>query len=214
MDGCSSRFLQLPTLSWGQGGLQVLPICRDPWHIVGTLLNLFGNKFLCPNWLALVSSIIKNGKQFSRSTRFVLSSEWGLRYWNPHKASCEVRSTNSYFYIYLYNVWIFQNSMDIQKRNVISIRKKQLQKEWEKRNSCNKNEKTVVCTTLTLSSARNLHAFFLASCFSALALFHLSIPTDIFSLDLFLLYTLALYLSLCHYTYFVAFDNTCRVLFS
>lgn len=34
----------------------------DPWHPVGTLRNLFGDRFLCPNWLALVSSIVEDGK--------------------------------------------------------------------------------------------------------------------------------------------------------
>lgn len=35
-----------------------------------------------------------------------------------------VRSTNSYLYIYLRDVWIFQNSMDMQKRNAIPTRTK------------------------------------------------------------------------------------------
>ena len=34
----------------------------DPWHPVGTLLNILGDRLLCPNRLALVLSIVEDGK--------------------------------------------------------------------------------------------------------------------------------------------------------
>lgn len=48
----------------------------DPWHPVGTLRNLFGDRFLCPNWLALVSSIVEDGKPSNFLYQPDLSPVW------------------------------------------------------------------------------------------------------------------------------------------